>query len=169
VKVAVATGAAVGGGLELLLMCDHRIVAEGVALGFPEIRMGVYPAGGSVPSLVAAVGRSRALRMLLGGELMSSERALECGLVDEVLPAEQVRSRALELAAELSAAGASTAVLRAIRRELSPGISVKEIPDVMRELLGGMSGTELADRVHAQRTKLGGTRTPGPDNLPGDR
>jgi enoyl-CoA hydratase len=150
VKIGVAHAAAVGGGLELLLMCDHRIAATGIKLGFPEVRMGVYPAGGSVRPLVEAVGRSRALRLLLGGALIEAEEALAIGLVDEVSPAAEVRARAHALADELSEA--DPAVLRAIRRELASDVDVHE---TMRSLLAAQDPGELAARVEAQRARRG--------------
>lgn len=152
-KIGVANAAAVGGGLELLLMCDHRIAAAGIRLGFPEVHMGVYPAGGCVPALVEAVGRSRALRLLLGGELLVAEEALAIGLVDEVVAPAQLRERAQALAFEVG--GASPGVLRAIRRELDPGVRPAEIEGVMRELLAAQDPGALAGRVEGQRARCG--------------
>jgi enoyl-CoA hydratase len=155
VKIALLQGAAVGGGLELALMCDYRIAASEVRLGFPEVRMGVYPAGGGVPRLAEAIGRGPALRMLLGGRLVGAERALEMGLVDEVLAAEEVQARGLALAAEIG--GADPAVVAAVRRALAPGIATDEIAETMDGLLRFVPAVELAVRIEAQRA---GRRAP---------
>jgi enoyl-CoA hydratase len=82
--VAAIAGHALGGGCELALACDFRLMAEGPSLiGCPEIRLGIIPGGGGTQRLPRLVGRSRAARLLLLGERLHAGEAAEIGLVDE--------------------------------------------------------------------------------------
>lgn len=87
--VAVLNGDALGGGLELALACDMRLAAEGVRLGQPEIRLGVFAPVAAIllPRLLSA---ARASELLLGGGLMTAQEARECGLLNRVFPREQL-------------------------------------------------------------------------------
>jgi enoyl-CoA hydratase/carnithine racemase len=149
VKIAVVEGAAVGGGLELLAACDHRIAVADALLGFPEVRFGVYPAAGTVGRLAELVGRSWALRLILGGKLVTAAEAHSIGLVDELVDHGNGRSRAAQLAEELAPAGAS--VLRAVRAELAGSWAPDRTEFVMRGLLTGLSAQDLKARVLEQR------------------
>lgn len=82
--VAVMRGHALGGGCELALACDFRIVERHCLLGFPEITLGVFPGAGGTQRLARLVGVARAKRLILTGESIGAEQALAIGLVDEV-------------------------------------------------------------------------------------
>jgi len=120
--VAEIAGHALGGGCELALACDFRIMSEGEALiGCPEIRLGIIPGGGGTQRLPRLVGRAAATRLLLLGERLAAREAAAVGLVDEAHPdADATRAAALELAgrlAELPAPG-----VRLIKRCLAEGL-----------------------------------------------
>lgn len=82
--VAAVNGYALGGGLELALACHIRIAHPRARLGLPEVRLGVIPGYGGTQRLPRLVGRSRALRMILTGDPVTAEEALDTGLVDVV-------------------------------------------------------------------------------------
>jgi enoyl-CoA hydratase/carnithine racemase len=84
-SVACIAGFALGGGLELALCCDFRIAASSSRLGLPEINLGLIPGWGGTQRLPRLIGRSRALRMILSGEPVNAQTALEFGLVDELV------------------------------------------------------------------------------------
>nr|WP_282446811.1 enoyl-CoA hydratase-related protein [Aromatoleum aromaticum] len=94
--VAAVDGLALGGGLELCLGCHARVVSDrrGVLLGLPEIKLGLLPGAGGTQRLPRIVGARLGLEMLLRGEPLNAEAALECGLVDEIAPAGQLIERA---------------------------------------------------------------------------
>jgi enoyl-CoA hydratase/carnithine racemase len=96
--IAAVNGLAVGGGCETAIACDFRIASETAELGFRQIKMGIMSGWGGGPRLIHLIGRSRALRLMLTGELVRASDALAMGLVDEVVPAEQVVERAMDLA-----------------------------------------------------------------------
>lgn len=101
--VAAVDGLALGGGLELCLACHGRVASDrrGVLLGLPEIRLGLLPGAGGTQRLPRMIGAEQGLQMLLRGEPLAAAAALECGLVDEIVPAAQLiehaRARALAL------------------------------------------------------------------------
>jgi len=112
-------GTAVGGGLEIVLHCDVRFAADNARFGQPEVNIGFIPPVGGTQALARLLGRSRALRLLYEGGLVSAAEALEIGLVDFVIPAAELRSRTQEYA--LSLAQKPAATLAAIRRCITEG------------------------------------------------
>jgi enoyl-CoA hydratase/carnithine racemase len=99
VTVAAINGSAMGGGCELSLACDFRLMAAGPhMIGQPEILFAFPPGGGGTQRLARMLGTSAALRICLDGAPLDPEGAAEIGLVDEVVPAEGLRERALEVA-----------------------------------------------------------------------
>ncbi|MGE5189056.1 MAG: enoyl-CoA hydratase/isomerase family protein [Gemmatimonadota bacterium] len=101
--IAAVNGLAAGGGCETAVACDFRIASETAELGFRQIRLGIVSGWGGGPRLVHLVGRSRALRLMLTGELIKAPEALAIGLVDRVVPADRVMEEAMELARSIAA------------------------------------------------------------------
>ena len=95
--IAAVNGLAVGGGCETAIACDFRVMSETAELGFRQIKLGIMSGWGGGPRLIHLVGRSRALRLMLTGDLVKARDALAMGLVDEVVPAERVVDRAMDL------------------------------------------------------------------------
>lgn len=96
--IAQVHGYAVGGGCELAMLADIRIAAEGSQFGFPEVRVGATVTLGGVYNLTRLVGLGRALELLYTTELIDAREAERIGLVNRVVPAEQLASTVLELA-----------------------------------------------------------------------
>ena len=101
--IAAINGVAAGGGMELALSCDFRIASEAAKLGFPENNVGLIPGSGGCSRLVKLIGLAHAKRLVMTGEMITAKRALEIGLIEEVLPADALMPRAMELAAQLAA------------------------------------------------------------------
>lgn len=95
--VAAITGYALGGGCELALACDWRVVAEDAKLGQPEIKLGVIPGAGGTQRLARLVGPARAKDIILTGRMVDAAEAQRIGLADRVVPADQVYATALDL------------------------------------------------------------------------
>lgn len=112
--IAAVNGLAVGGGCETAIACDFRIASEAAELGFRQIKLGLMSGWGGGPRLFHLVGRSRALRLMLTGELVTAREALAMGLVDEVVPADRVVERSKELARAI--AGNAPLAVRAYKR-----------------------------------------------------
>lgn len=98
VSVAAINGFAMGGGLECALACDIRVADEQAVLALPEASVGLLPCGGGTQNLARLVGEGWAKRLILLGERLDAATALRIGLVEEVTPRGEARTRALELA-----------------------------------------------------------------------
>lgn len=122
VTIAVLNGLALGGGLEMAMACDLRLAAAGISIGLTESRVGAFPGAGGTQRLPRLVGTSRALHMMLSGEPVTSEYAREIGLVNELLPAEELQGRAIALARLM--AGRSAPAMAEIKRLVYQGIEV---------------------------------------------
>jgi enoyl-CoA hydratase/carnithine racemase len=96
--VAAIRGFCLGGGLELAMCCDIRVAAEDAQLGQPEIKLGLIPGGGGTQRLPRLVGLGRAMLMNLTGDFVDGRTAYEWGLVERVVPAEEVLGAALAIA-----------------------------------------------------------------------
>jgi enoyl-CoA hydratase len=130
--IAVVSGYALGGGCELALACDYRIAGERAVFGQPEILLGVIPGGGGTQRLARLVGPSRAKELCITGRQVKADEALRIGLVDEVVPNEELHTRALALAAEcargplLAQAYAKQAIDRGLSASLAEGLRVEQ-------------------------------------------
>ncbi|MEU7044773.1 enoyl-CoA hydratase-related protein [Streptomyces varsoviensis] len=118
--VAAVTGYALGGGCELALCADYRIAAENAKLGQPEILLGLIPGAGGTQRLARLVGPSKAKDLIFTGRQVRADEALSIGLVDRVVPAEEVYEQAHAWAARL-AAGPAIA-LRAAKESVDAGL-----------------------------------------------
>ncbi|MDH3235499.1 MAG: enoyl-CoA hydratase/isomerase family protein [Alphaproteobacteria bacterium] len=101
--IAAINGVAAGGGLELALSCDFRFAADSAKMGLPENNVGLIPGSGGISRLVKLVGPSKAKRLVMTGEIVPAEKALAYGLVDEVVPADDLIDHALAFAEQLAA------------------------------------------------------------------
>lgn len=117
--IAAIHGTAVGGGLEIVLHFDVRFASADARLGQPEINIGFIPPVATTQSLARLLGRSRALRFLYDGTLVSAEESLEIGLIDFVVPPEKLRHEVQAYAAALAKKPAQA--LEAIRRCITEG------------------------------------------------
>jgi enoyl-CoA hydratase len=107
--VACISGFCLGGGLELALCCDFRVAARNARMGLPEINLGLVPGWGGTQRLPQLIGRSRALRMILSGDPVNADAALESALVDEVVEAPaDLEASALRMLARFASKAAAT-------------------------------------------------------------
>ena len=100
--IALMNGSAYGGGLELAMACDFRIAVEGSELGLTEVRLGIMPGAGGTQRLPRRIGEARAKEMILLGRKIPVARALEIGLVNQVVPRAQLRPAVEALLGELA-------------------------------------------------------------------
>lgn len=101
--IAAVAGYVLGGGCELAMHADIIVAAESAQFGQPEVKVGVMPGAGGTQRLLRAVGKFRALKLLLTGESLGAAEALAMGLVSEVAADEALETRALELAMQIAA------------------------------------------------------------------
>ena len=126
--VAAVAGYALGGGCELAMMCDILLAADTAKFGQPEIKLGVIPGMGGSQRLTRAVGKAKAMELVLTGRMMDAEEAERAGLVSRIVPAADLLTEALRVAATIAAMSpiavlaAKEAVGRAFESPLAEGL-----------------------------------------------
>ena len=152
--VAAVSGWALGSGCELALACDMLVAAEQTQFGLPEITVGVIPGGGATQRLTRAIGKQRAMEMILTGRRFSVEQAFDWGLVNLVTRRNDWRTGAFDLAHEVATRApvatrlAKQAILAAERELLDEGLETE------RKLLAEAMATE--DRIEGAEALIEG-------------
>ena len=142
--IAAVNGVAIGFGLELVLQCDIVVAAANATFALAEVRRGLIPGGGGTQRLARRIGQGRAMEMILTGRTIDAELALRYGLLEYVVPAEELMARARALAHEILANApvgvqlAREAVRRGIELPLADGLRLED------DLLAIAMGTEDA-------------------------
>ncbi len=101
--IAAVSGFALGGGCELAMTCDMIIASETAKFGQPEIKIGVMPGAGGTQRLTNAIGKVKAMELVLTGRFLSAEEALQYKLINKVVPVEMYLQEAVSLAKEIAA------------------------------------------------------------------
>jgi enoyl-CoA hydratase len=132
--IAMINGFCLGGGCELALSCDFRIASEKARFGQPEIKLGLIPGGGGTQRLSRLVGTGQALRLILSGDMIDAAEAKSIGLVEVVVPAEELRAKTLEIANRI--AGMSPLTLKVAKEAVraSEKMSIEEGVNYERDL-----------------------------------
>ena len=130
--IAVINGYALGGGLELAISCDYILASENAQLGQPEVGLGIFPGFGGTQRLVRILGKLRAKELIFWGERISAQKALEIGLVNQVVPQDKLMEKAKELAQKLMSKGlvaiglAKLAIERGSELDLDSGLALEQ-------------------------------------------
>ena len=129
--IAAVHGYVLGSGIEIMLCCDIRIASEDAKFGLPEGGLGILPAAGGTQTLPRAIGRARALEMLLTNRWLSSEEAYNTGLVNQVVLKNKLLETAEEMAKRIASfdpmvvRNAKQAVLRGLDLSLAEGLELE--------------------------------------------
>jgi enoyl-CoA hydratase len=140
--IAAVGGFALGGGCELAMMCDVLIAADSAKFGQPEIKLGIVPGAGGTQRLPRAIGKAKAMEMLLTGRMMGVDEAERSGLVSRVVPAAALIDEALVTAGQINAMGQPSVMMikelvnEAFESGLSTGVRYE------RRLFHALFGTE---------------------------
>jgi len=152
--IAAVNGACLGGGNGIAMACDLRIASDAVVFGHPEVSLGLTLAYAGSVRLARLVGVAKAKELMLTAKRISAREALECGLVNEVVPAAKVRGRALAVANEI--ARNSPVAVRAAKKALTEGLE-KHYPNSLvaeaRYLAQVIDAGELQEGLRAYREK----------------
>jgi enoyl-CoA hydratase/carnithine racemase len=129
--IAAVSGFALGGGCELAMTCDIIIAGESAKFGQPEVKIGIIPGGGGTQRFPRAVGKYKAMRYVLTGDLFGAKEAFDMGLVSEVVPDAEVEKRAVAMAAQiaelapLAVQQTKESVLRGMDASLETGLTLE--------------------------------------------
>ena len=144
--VAAIHGFCLGGGLELAMCCDIRVASENALLGQPEIKLGLIPGGGGTQRLPRLVGMGRAMLLNLTGEFVDAKTAYDWGIVEKVVPREELEEAALGIARTIAERSPhAVAVLRELARttrDLSLEEGLRREADAFRRCLQSEDGAE---------------------------
>ncbi len=130
--IAAVSGYALGGGCELAMMCDIILASDTATFGQPEIKLGVIPGMGGSQRLTRAIGKSKAMDMILTGRMMDAIEAERAGLVARIIPVKDLNSEALKIAKQIagfskpSVFAAKEAVNRAFETTLAEGLHYEQ-------------------------------------------
>ena len=152
--IAAVNGDCVGGGLELMLSTDIRAAAPKARFGLTEVKWSIYPFGGSTTKLIQQIGYVHAMDLLLTARLINAEQAAALGLVNRVVPADELMGWAIETA-EMIAANSPSAV-QAVRRQVSATIADHVLTrEALEQQLGDAvrASPDFAEGVAAFREK----------------
>jgi enoyl-CoA hydratase/carnithine racemase len=140
--IAAITGYALGGGCELSMCADFRVVADNAKMGQPEILLGVIPGAGGTQRLTRLVGPAKAKDIVFTGRFVDAAEALAIGLADVVVPAAEVYAKAVEMASKY--AGAAAVALRNAKKAIDEGLEL-DLDAALRlesTLFAGLFATE---------------------------
>ncbi|MEY2924581.1 MAG: hypothetical protein RLZZ337_1129, partial [Bacteroidota bacterium] len=127
--IAAVSGFALGGGCELVMHCDMVVASETAQFGQPEIKIGVMPGAGGTQRLPRAVGKVKAMEMVLTGEFIDAEEALRIGMINKICPVELYLSEAVKMAKKIASMSpiavqmAKESVLKAFEMPLQEALS----------------------------------------------
>jgi enoyl-CoA hydratase len=140
--IAAINGLCLGGGLELALACDIRVASEHVKLGVPEVNLGLVPGAGGTQRLPRTIGPGWANYLLFTGEAIPAPKALQIGLVQEVVPHDGLMDAALSLAHKINSKG--PLAIRAAKRASSRGLQhhLEKDLDMENEIFSELCATQ---------------------------
>ena len=140
--IAAISGYALGGGLEVALCCDFRIAADNAVVGLPEISLGIIPGGGGTQRLPRLINYSMAAEMIMLGGMVKAERALRMGILNKVVPADELDEKVKTFAGRLMARPAMA--LRAAKTAMRKGlnVSLRDGLQIEQDLFCMLFGTE---------------------------
>jgi enoyl-CoA hydratase/carnithine racemase len=127
--IAAVNGFALGGGCELAMHCDIIVAGEGAKFGQPEVKIGIIPGGGGTQRLIRALGKFKAMRYILTGDILDAREAFAAGLVSELVADAEVEKRAVAMASQiaelppLAIQQAKEAVLASMEMPLNVGLA----------------------------------------------
>ncbi len=150
-------GVCAGGGVELMLASDIRFAAPHARFGLPEVKWGIYPFGGATAKLFSQINYVHAMRLILSAEMIDANEALRIGLINEIVPADSLLQRAIDLATVIAAN--SPVAVQAVKQHVSEGVALATLAREAAEQAQGdrvRAGADFAEGVAAFREK----RTP---------
>ena len=142
--IAAINGQCMGAGLEIAMACDIRVAAKNVLLGLPEVNLGVMPAGGATQRLIRLVGIGKAKELLYTGDPIEADDAFNMGLVNHVVPANELNKTVMELAEKI--ATKSSMALKMLKRSINITQESSVSAGLSFEMLAAVANWNSPDR-----------------------
>lgn len=140
--IAAVNGYCLGGGCELAMMCDFILAGSKAKFGQPEINLGVIPGAGGTQRLTRAIGKSKAMQMVLTGDMIDAEAAELAGLVAGVYPAEELVEEAIKMAEKIAGKGRMSVLMAKEAVNASQELSLQEGLRLERRLFQALFATQ---------------------------
>jgi enoyl-CoA hydratase/carnithine racemase len=139
--IAAVNGYCLGGGCELAMMCDMILAGSKAKFGQPEINLGVIPGAGGTQRLTRAIGKSKAMHMVLTGDMIDAEAAERAGLAAKVYPAEELVDEAIKMAKKIAGKGRMSVLMAKEAVNASQELSLQEGLRLERRLFQSLFAT----------------------------
>mmetsp|Transcript_67154 Transcript_67154/g.99437 ORF Transcript_67154/g.99437 Transcript_67154/m.99437 type:complete len:329 (-) Transcript_67154:145-1131(-) len=140
--IAAVNGYALGGGCELAMMCDIILAGENAKFAQPEINLGVIPGAGGTQRLIKCIGKSRAMEMILTGDMIDAETASSYGLVSRVYPTEELVEEAIGMGLKIASKGRMASLMAKECVNVSMEVSLEEGLRFERRMFHGLFATK---------------------------
>lgn len=150
--IAAINGYALGGGCELICACDIRIASENAKIGFPEVKLGIFPCWGGSQRATRLIGMGRAKQLIFTGDLISAHEAYEIGLVQKVVDQNDLMNTALSVAQTI--AKNSPSAITYAKRSINQGIEMALPVALRNEIMLGIESFNTDDRVEGMNAFL---------------
>jgi enoyl-CoA hydratase/carnithine racemase len=159
--IAAVNGAALGGGAEVAVACDFRVMADDARIGFTQVLLGVLPAWGGIERLCNLTGRGRALQLLTTGAVLTGREAAEIGLVEESVPRERFDARWREVAQQVARAPRTAlagikAAVEAAQPSARPDLAGDAITSFARAWIDPLHWEMAAELARRRKEERGG-------------
>ena len=148
--IAAINGHAVGAGLQIGLACDFRIAVAGAKLGLSDVKIGIIPALGATTRLPRLIGLAKTKELILTGDLILSEQALEIGMINQVVEKEQLEDAVKELAEKLTSR--APLAIETAKRLLNTGATLDEVAKAQSRLIKSADALEGISAFFEKRT-----------------
>lgn len=135
-------GFCLGGGCELAMMCDIMVASDKAKFGQPEINLGVIPGAGGTQRLLKAIGKSKAMHMILTGEFMGAQEAYDAGLVAKVFTSEELVNEAVKIGQTIASKGRMSVIMAKEAVNAAEELSLQEGLRFERRLFHSLFATQ---------------------------
>lgn len=140
--ISAVDGFCLGGGCELAMMCDIMVASNRAKFGQPEINLGVIPGAGGTQRLLKAIGKSKAMYMILTGEMMTAQEAYEAGLVAKVFESDELVEEAVKIGQTIASKGSMSVLMAKEAVNAAEELSLQEGLRLERRLFHSLFATQ---------------------------
>ena len=150
--IAAVNGYALGGGCELICACDIRIASDNAKVGFPEVKLGIFPCWGGSQRAARLIGMGKAKELIFSGEVISAHEGYNMGLIQKVVNQDELMNAVLELSKSISTN--SSLAIKYAKRSINEGMEQSLHVALRKEINLGLEAFNSADRLEGMNAFL---------------